>query len=259
MPTGTLLAWLFAWDGVFPVLGSWDLKLTSGSLLLRGTFSSKIKALYELCLVQRTNGHRRKPEVSTKRSHSTWTKRFLMLVVPLQLVAKFSKAIWIRLRTVVFFVAIMLSFYAEFFFLDWRVAARLDQSHLPIHLAKNSAICGQPGEKYETQSRGRSGGWRFIPNKVIAHPKSLLWYIMIQLALMPSLPPPVDSPVTDSATTPVSRRNGKKWNESGKSSSSSHEGWARAKTAKSVSYQYNNNLKNFKNLLQKNLSTKWFV
>ena len=90
-----------------------------------------------------------------------------------------------------------------------------------------------------TQGRGRYGGWRFIPKQGYRSPKV---FTVINndptgsadAQSASSSSSPVDSPITDSAATPVSRRNGKKRKESGKSSSSSHEGWARAKTAKSA-------------------------
>jgi hypothetical protein len=65
--------------------GPWELRCESdiGILPLRGTFCSRIKALYELFLQRSTNGHRRLSEVSTKRSNLSWTWKFRVLVVPL--------------------------------------------------------------------------------------------------------------------------------------------------------------------------------
>ena len=61
------LAWLFAWGGVFPVLGKLRSETDIG--IAPRTFSSKIKAHYELCLVRKKNGHR---QVGPRDSSWLW-------------------------------------------------------------------------------------------------------------------------------------------------------------------------------------------
>ncbi len=105
----------------------------------------------------------------------------------------------------------------------------------PFSLAKNSTDGVQYGRKYLVKGRRHFGGWRFIPKQVYRSSLKLSTLYSNDDASgsdasASSSSSPAASPVTDS--TPVSRKNGKKRKENGKSSSSSREGRARAKTAK---------------------------
>ena len=232
MPTET---WLFARD-VFPV---WYLKLILGIAPLTWHFLLEIKALYDLCLVQRTTSHRRLPEVSTKGSLN------LNLEIPDACGSPAVGEIFQSITCCCFLCYDNFEFsclYSSKFFSRLKrcsVSGPTRTYPFSQSVFPRKKFCDQwTAWRKICDSRSWTLWWLEIHTEAKLSLTQSLWYIMTQLVLMQSASfssSPVDSPVTDSAATRVSRRNGKKQKESSKSSSSNHEG--RAKTAKSVSYQ----------------------